>query len=196
MTQKYAKAFIKIEAYSSQWHVKYKQLREIYRFHLAGLYQDIQHVGSTSVKGLDAKPVLDIDIIIEDETQLSEILNRLKDIGYRYLGTAGIPGRHAFAPSEICDAFGKAAPFMAHNLYVCVQGCTALENHIHFRNYLRTHPETMAEYSALKRQLAADAPSLDWYASKKTAFITGVLQKCGFSSDTIDIIRAVNQEKQ
>ncbi|MBD3581309.1 GrpB family protein [Flavobacterium selenitireducens] len=185
---------IKIEPYSSLWPIAYKQLRDVYELHLEGLFQEIQHVGSTSVDGLAAKPILDIDIIIEGEAQLAEIIYRLQDLGYSYVGTLGLPGRHAFTAKEPNVPLKGEAKCMSHNLYVCINGSLSLENHLQFRDYLRAHPESVKEYATLKRELASKARTLEWYVAQKTAFITGVLQNCGFSEDAIDTIRSVNKE--
>lgn len=194
MTYENDNAIIKIEPYSSHWPIAYRQLRDVYEKHLKGLYHDIQHVGSTSVEGLAAKPILDIDIIIEGEARLAEIIYSLQDLGYSYVGTLGLPGRHAFTPNGQNVSLGGEAKCMSHNLYVCISGSLALENHLQFRDYLRAHPESVEEYAALKRELASKAPTLEWYVAQKTAFITDVLQNCGFSEDAIDTIRGVNKE--
>jgi len=195
MTHKNDGTLLKIEPYSSLWPVAYRQLRKVYEQLLEGLYYDIQHVGSTSVEGLAAKPILDIDIIIEDESQLTEIIRRLQLIGYNYRGTMGIPGRHAFYPESLDVYFGVSDGWMEHHLYVCTRGTLALENHIRFRDYLRKHPDALTEYAELKRRLAATASTMEWYVAKKTAFITGVLRNCGLGDTAIDAIQVVNREK-
>jgi GrpB-like predicted nucleotidyltransferase (UPF0157 family) len=189
------KGLIKIEPYSPHWPIAYRQLRDVYEKHLEGLYHDIQHVGSTSVEGLASKPIIDIDIIIEDESQLSEIIRRLQLIGYDYMGTMGIPGRHSFAAASKDVPLGTTEGSMDHHLYVCIQGVLALENHIMFRDYLRNHPEALNEYAGLKQRLAASAITMEWYVSQKTAFITGVLQDCGLGDKAIDAIRSVNKKE-
>jgi len=194
MNQDNDKALITIEPYSPHWPIEYQQLRDVYEKHLKGLYHDIQHVGSTSVEGLAAKPILDIDIILGDESALSEIISRLQQIGYRYMGTMGIPGRHAFAAASVDVPIGVPEGRMDHHLYVCMQGTLALENHIRFRDYLRNHPEALIEYAKLKQGLAVTATSMESYVSQKTAFIIGVLQICGLGDDAIGAIRSANEE--
>lgn len=188
------KALITIEPYSPHWPIAYQLIRDVYEKHLEGLYHDIQHVGSTSVEGLAAKPILDIDIIIGDESALSEIISRLQQIGYRYMGTMGIPGRHAFNAESADIPIGVPEGRMDHHLYVCMQGTLALENHIRFRDYLRNHPEALIEYAKLKQGLAVTAISIESYVSQKTAFITGVLQICGLGDNAIGAIRSANEE--
>lgn len=104
--------------HSPQWAAAFEQLKKIYQQHLGHLVRDIQHVGSTSVPGLPAKPILDIDIIIDDEDTLPEIIRILAGIGYEYVGDLGIKDRYAFkSPPD---------PAMPHHLYVCIAGSDSL----------------------------------------------------------------------
>jgi GrpB-like predicted nucleotidyltransferase (UPF0157 family) len=85
-----------IEGYATEWPVTFEKLRSIYDCHLKGLIKDIQHVGSTSVPGLAAKPVIDIDIIIDAKNFFNEIIFKLSHLGYEYAGDQGIKDREAF----------------------------------------------------------------------------------------------------
>lgn len=80
----------------------------------------------------------------------------------------------------------------AHHLYVCREDSAALRDHLTFRDYLRTHPETARAYAGLKRDLARQFPDVDRYATSKTDFVTGVLQTAGISRARIDHIRREN----
>lgn len=178
-----------IEDYSPQWPVEYERLKKIYEQHLGHLAGDIQHVGSTSVPGLSAKPILDIDIIIDDENKLPTVIKILEGIGYAYAGDLGIKDRYAFrAPSSST---------VAHHLYVCLAGSDSLLNHLKFRDYLRANPEAAAQYGTLKKQLAiAFADDIDGYVEQKTAFITGVLERSGFAEDVIKAIALQNRKSR
>jgi GrpB-like predicted nucleotidyltransferase (UPF0157 family) len=81
----------------------------------------IEHVGSTSITGVAAKPVIDVDIVIASGTNLPVARVRLKTLGYKYRGNLGIDDREAFAPPNDQPA---------HHLYVCLQNSLALRNHI------------------------------------------------------------------
>ena len=103
-------------------------------------------------------------------------IERLSGIGYTHRGNLGIDGREAFRA-------GRNVP--AHHLYVCREDSGALRDHLTFRDYLRTHPETARAYGDLKRKLARQFPEdVDSYATAKTDFVTGVLDgKTGFKGN-------------
>ncbi len=142
----------------------------------------IEHVGSTSVPGLAAKPVIDLDIVIASRAGLPLITPRLANLGYTHRGNLGIDDREAYlAPAN--------QP--AHHLYVCTQTSLALQNHIAVRGYLRTHASEAVAYSNLKKQLAERFPrDRERYVDGKTNFIVSILQQCGLSADALDSIRA------
>ena len=81
----------------------------------------------------------------------------------------------------------------AHNLYVCVEGCDALRNHLLLRDHLRANPQDARAYGDLKKELAREfGDDLDCYCEAKTEFIVGVLRKKGMSADSLDAILAAN----
>ncbi|MBY0414026.1 MAG: GrpB family protein [Bdellovibrionales bacterium] len=144
----------------------------------------IEHVGSTSVLGLAAKPVIDMDIIIPDMSFLEKAIERLRRIGYEYRGNLGIVDR---------EAFKSKSPLIKHNLYVCPQASVALKNHICLRDTLRAYPNLRDEYSSLKQELALKYPdSIDDYVEGKTDFILKILARNGLSSDRLEEIRKAN----
>ena len=144
----------------------------------------MEHVGSTSVEGLAAKPIIDADIVIDDMGVLDEIRHRLEEAGYEYLGERGISERFAFRCKQ---------PEFAHNLYVCVDGCLALRNHLSFRDHLRSHADDRRRYGELKRSLARRYPDdIDAYVRGKTAFITDILRNYGVGEEQLDIIEGQN----
>ncbi|MDQ8141439.1 GrpB family protein [Chryseobacterium sp. CFS15] len=183
-----------IEPYSDDWKLKYEKIEYILKHYLDGLYSDIQHVGSTSVKGLAAKPIIDIDIIIQNLTVRDFITEKLTAMGYCYQGTLGIPGRYSFSQKHPFAPFNKESKeAITHNLYVCESGCVALENHLQFRNYLRNHPTAVKEYADLKYRIAASTEDINEYVAQKTAFITTILKECGLPSSAIQAIRDSNK---
>lgn len=133
----------------------------------------IEHVGSTSVPGLWAKPIIDIDVVIRDMTVLPEIIARLAGIGYRHEGDLGIPGREAFC-------YDGKPELKAHHLYVCPESSPELRRHIAFRDYLRAHPDAVAEYGRIKREGAALFPDdIDAYIAHKSPVIEKIYRECG-----------------
>jgi GrpB-like predicted nucleotidyltransferase (UPF0157 family) len=135
---------------------------------MGSIAASVEHVGSTSVPGLAAKPIIDIDIVVESVADVMVAIERLNPLGYVHQGNLGVDGREAFeSPSGSC----------AHHVYVCARGSAALENHLTIRDYLRLHADAAAAYGMLKKRLAerfaADAIK---YNEGKTEFLAGLLR--------------------
>ena len=147
-----------------------RQLREV----LGALALAIEHVGSTSVLGLAAKPIIDIELVIASTLQFLPVKERLEKFGYIHRGPCGVPGRETFRC--IIDL-----PW--HHLYVCVIGAVPLREHLQFRDRLRANPDVAAAYAALKRELAALYPNdRDAYTEAKTDFIRSQLADAKYIS--------------
>ncbi|WP_400191025.1 GrpB family protein [Hymenobacter sp. B81] len=185
---------ILVTPYSDHWPIHFQQLQEVYASQVSGLVVGIEHVGSTSVPGLKAKPIIDIDVIVADETRLKAVIPRLADLGYRHVGDQGIRGREAFertSPFAPFNHAGQAWP--DHHLYVCLQGSVSLLNHLRFRDYLRAHPEQAQAYGQLKEKLAAEcAGDMNRYVAGKTPFILRILQQLGFETASLAAIHSQN----
>ena len=132
----------------------------------------IEHVGSTSVEGLSAKPIIDLDIVIENDK--FEIIKRLlNDKGYKHEGDLGIEGREAFSYSE-------KEELMTHHLYVCPKDSKELFKHITFRDFLKNNPALASEYSKVKEQAAVLYPDdIDKYMEFKSEIIEKIYKRCG-----------------
>lgn len=144
----------------------------------------IEHVGSTSVPGLAAKPVIDMTIVVPTAAAMAAVIERLATIGYRHRGDLGIPGREAFASP-------RGTP--SHHLYACEAGNDGLRNHLAVRDRLRRDPAAAQAYGELKKQLAAEfADDIDGYVDGKTDFIVSLLAGAGFSRAQLDAIRKLN----
>jgi len=146
----------------------------------------VEHVGSTSVPGLAAKPVIDLDVVIASPAHVPAVIRQLASVGYDHLGDLGIEGREAFR--------AHVAEIPAHNLYVCPQQSIALRNHLTLRNHLRSHFADRAAYAALKRRLAAQFPNdIASYVAGKSDFIAAILGQCGFAAEHLHRIRGANR---
>ena len=132
-----------------------------------------EHVGSTSVEGMSAKPIIDIDVVIKDESVFEEVVRRLAGIGYIHEGDLGIKGREAFRYS------GKNH-LREHHLYVCPQDSRELFRHVRFRDFLRGHPEAVKRYSEVKETAARLFPdNIDGYMEYKAPCIKEIYSLCG-----------------
>ena len=159
--------------YDKAWKTDFEAVRREIEAAAGDLILGIEHVGSTSVEGMWAKPCIDLDVVIPDYTMLAAIIARLEAIGYEHEGDLGIPGREAFRYSD-------KPHLKTHHLYVCPQDSVELHRHITFRDYLRSHPEAVKQYSAVKEAAAELFPDdVDRYIAYKSPCIAALYRLCG-----------------
>ena len=159
--------------YDEHWEQDFLDIEKELRDALGSLAMSIEHVGSTSVKGLSAKPVIDIDIVIRDRSVFGGVVEALAKAGYHHEGDLGIKDREAFK-------YDGKEHLRKHHLYVCPQDSAELRRHITFRDYLRKHPEAAAEYGRIKEEAAALFPDdIDKYIEYKSPCIEDIYKKCG-----------------
>lgn len=172
------------------WPAYFRALRDFITPALAGVPHVIEHVGSTSVPGLAAKPIIDLTVVVPDAKYIPDVIARLEGLGYRHRGDLGVTAREAFSPPPTPPA---GVRWMRHNLYAAPRdAAVGIQNPLRFRDYLRTHPEAVAEYARLKRGLAERHPdSVDRYCRAKTMFIVDCLRRAGMPEDELAaVIRA------
>jgi len=163
------------------WSQTFGELRTVVVRALGDLALAVEHVGSTSVPGLAAKPIIDLDVVIALRDRLPVVFERLRALGYVHQGDLGLEGREAFrreGEDVPRDAWAGQAAWPSHNLYVCAQDNREFARHLAFRNYLRAHPDDAAAYADLKRDLAQrHQGDRDAYSRAKTEFVESILQK-------------------
>jgi uridine kinase len=148
----------------------------------------IEHIGSTSVPGLAAKPIIDMSVVVRSTEDVPLGIERLATLGYVHRGNLGVEGR---------EAFQSPAQLPAHHLYLCPAGSLGLINPLALRDYLRAHPEVARAYGNLKKTLALEFPNdMDSYLDGKTDLILGILRQVGFSRDQLDTIERINRKPQ
>ena len=130
---------------------------------LAGVERVTAHIGSTVVPGLDAKPIIDLGVVVADQAAVAAAIGVLAAAGWQHEGDLGVPGRDAFRPPE---------GMIYHHLYVVTDGSQAHRDHVALRDLLRAHPGHAARYARLKHQLAP-LPRAD-----RTAYVTGKADLC------------------
>lgn len=158
---------IVIADYDPDWPVQFEKIRSQVAEQLGPVAVTIEHVGSTSVPGLAAKPIIDIDIVVASDDDVPQAIELLRPLGYEHEGDLGVTGREAFAVPP--GAY-------QHHLYVVTVGGRELKRHVAFRDRLRRDSQARREYEALKRRLAAQ-PGVDRsnYSQLKSDFIEKVL---------------------
>ncbi len=133
------------------------------------LVVSIEHVGSTAVPGLAAKPIIDIDVLLRSSSNLGLIIRKLAEAGYEHEGDLGVAGREAFRVKPTT---------VQHHLYVCKFGSREFDRHVTFRNYLRSHPAEANAYAILKRELASRfGADREGYNRAKSAFVQRILRR-------------------
>jgi GrpB-like predicted nucleotidyltransferase (UPF0157 family) len=159
--------------YDDQWKQDFLKIKTELADALGQLATGIEHVGSTSVEGLSAKPVIDIDVVIKDYSVFDNVVIALEKIGYRHEGNLGIPEREAFK-------YDGKEHLKKHHLYVCPEDSEELKRHIAFRDYLRSHPDAVKEYSRIKEDGARMYPyDIDRYIEYKSPLIDKIYKEIG-----------------
>jgi GrpB-like predicted nucleotidyltransferase (UPF0157 family) len=150
---------------------EYKQLFEAEKLKIAEALGEnalhIHHVGSTSIPGAIAKPLLDIAVAVKDLEAIH--IPAMEALGYQCMGEYGIPGRCYFVKRRDGD-------MSTHHVHCYEEGHEGLENQLLFRDYLRAHPEAVQEYNALKMFLLETYPNdRPKYTESKTGFVLHIL---------------------
>lgn len=159
--------------YDERWKRDFLKIKAELASTLGQLAIGIEHVGSTSVQGLSAKPIIDIDVVIKDYSILKDVVAALGEIGYQHEGNLGIVGREAFK-------YDGKEHLKKHHLYVCPEDSTELRRHIAFRDFLRAHPEAVREYSRIKEEGAKQYPhNIERYLEYKSPFIEKIYAEIG-----------------
>jgi len=177
---------IVVVEYDPAWPQRFESLRAPLAAALGDVALAIEHVGSTAVAGLAAKPIVDMDVVVA-RGQVGTAIERLASLGYEHKGDLGVPGREAMRHPP-------GAP--RHHLYVCPEGNLALANHLAVRDYLRANVDAARAYSELKRRLAVTfADDVDGYVDAKTPLILEILRASGFDTGDLAAIAAINRRR-
>jgi GrpB-like predicted nucleotidyltransferase (UPF0157 family) len=139
-----------IEKYNEDWKNHYELIKNILENSLSKTIK-IEHVGSTSISGMWAKPIIDIDIVIENVNDFEKTKKELEEIGYLHQGDQGIIGREVFKKNNIIK--NEILDKINHHLYVCTKDNEEFKKHILFRDYLNKHCEMKMEYNNIKKAI-------------------------------------------
>jgi GrpB-like predicted nucleotidyltransferase (UPF0157 family) len=175
---------IEVVDWSPRWAEQYEEVAAVLTRALADVRSArVEHVGSTSVPGLAAKPVLDVDVIVEPE-DVPAAVAALESVGYVHRGDLGVTGREAF----------HAPDGPRRNVYVCTAGTANVRNHLAVRDVLRRRADLREAYDSVKRALAADpGMDIDTYIAGKSAVLQEVLEASGeLSDEELAAIRRLN----
>jgi len=160
-----------IESCNPSWPGEFQKFRDWLWPRVRDVALDTVHVGSTSVPGLAAKPILDCVLVVESAGALPRLVERLRGLGYEHDGDGGVPTRERFKG-------GPRDGFMTYYLYACPKDSPELKRQILFRDFLRGHDVARDEYAALKQSLAEKhRHDIDAYTDGKHGFIMGILER-------------------
>ena len=142
--------------YQDNWPEKFKRIKNELTRVLSFEDLAIEHIGSTSVIGLAAKPIIDLDIVYYKTEQFKVIVEKLKSIGYLHNGNQGVPGREVFKRNPDYDNH-PVLDSIQHHLYACHSSSIELKRHLTFRNTLRSNKDARDAYGLLKHEIANQA---------------------------------------
>ncbi len=166
MSESGASDDVVIVDYDHRWPTAYEQEKALICQTLGDVILDIQHVGSTAVPGLCAKPVIDILVAVARFDAVEEYSRRLSPLGYQ----------HVSHPDDAVRLFFRKGMPRTHHLHIVEYGTEEHRRHLLFRDYLHAHGDAAREYETLKRELASKfAANRPLYTESKTDFIRSVV---------------------
>jgi GrpB-like predicted nucleotidyltransferase (UPF0157 family) len=177
-----------IVEYNKEWPMFFNKIKEELENNLNSFVK-IEHVGSTAIKGMCAKPIIDIVIVVKDEDHFNQIKNELEiQFGYYHVGDWNVPGREVFKRKNSLHKMSNLEQSLLdknifknngniksdvldtieHNLYVCKIGAEELKRYILFRDYLNKNHEEMLKYYRLKQEIIKNYGNEDYNKYVKT----------------------------
>lgn len=155
---------VQVVPYDPSWPSRYRREAALLREALGDCLVEIHHIGSTSVPGLWAKPIIDILPVVTAVEEADRRRAALEALGYEYLGEFGIPGRRYLR---------KGGEHRTHQVHLFGrESRDEIRRHLAVPAYLRCHPDAARDYAQLKRRLARRFPrDIDGYCDGKDAFV-------------------------
>lgn len=163
---------VEVQPYNKQWISIFEE--EANRLHkIFGLeIIDIHHIGSTSINGLKAKPIIDIMPVVKDITRIDHFNISMIAIGYKPKGENGISQRRYFQ---------KGGDNRTHHVHIYQSGSSEIVRHLAFRDYLRAHPDVAKKYGDLKEYLSQLFPyDIESYIKGKEQLALEIERKAMF----------------
>jgi GrpB-like predicted nucleotidyltransferase (UPF0157 family) len=160
---------IKVVPYDGRWPHWFQQIAAELEPFVSAHALRIDHVGSTSVPGLAAKPIIDVDVVAPSEAEVSTLIGAIISAGYRWRGDLGVTGREAFGPV-------RDSGLPEHHLYLVVENNKAHLDHLLLRDVLRHDAALRDEYATLKLSNVDVAEgNMDVYVAAKANFVARLL---------------------
>jgi GrpB-like predicted nucleotidyltransferase (UPF0157 family) len=154
---------VEVCSYNEKWSVKFAEEAEKLNLIFGKEMVNIYHIGSTSVPGLKAKPIIDLMPVVKNIDIVYQYNEEMKKIGYEPKGENGIPGRRYFQ---------KGGDNRTHHVHMYQLGSDEIKRHLAFRDYLRKHQDVKKTYGDLKEELAKQFPyDIESYINGKDRFV-------------------------
>jgi len=159
-----------IEAYNPEWAIEFQREAKKINNIFSEKIIDIEHIGSTSVKELGAKPIIDIMGGVKDLKDVEEFIEPLNQIGYEFVYHKEFPFRRFFRKGQWSAG--------THHLHIYQYQSEHWDNNILFRDYLRNHQDVLEQYYGIKKELAQKYQfDRKQYTSAKAPFIQNIINK-------------------
>lgn len=153
---------VRLTDYRENWAKMFQAEAEFLKIIFGNEIKRFEHFGSTSVKGMKAKPVIDMMCIVKDIGKIDSFNQQMEWLGYDVAGEWGIAGRRLFR---------KGGENRSHHIHFYQHDNPQIERHLLFRDYLRSHPEEAAMYSLFKEELSRRFENTSVYSPAKKAFV-------------------------
>lgn len=153
---------VRLSDFNENWAKLYQDEADFLRTIFTDEIVRFEHFGSTSIPGLQAKPVIDMMCIVKDINNVDLHNDKMNQLGYDVAGDWGIPGRRLFR---------KGGEERTHHIHFYQTDNPQIERHLIFRDYLRCHPEEVARYSQFKEELAERFENTSEYSPAKKTFV-------------------------
>ena len=159
--------------YDPKWPKLFEKEKKLILGAIGHIIIRIEHIGSTSIPGLGAKPIIDILVAINQLSDAKKCIEPLQMIGYEYQ-----PGHEAHIPERRYFRKGEPPTEQHYHLHMVELKSDFWKKHLLFRDHLRAHPEVSQEYQELKKQLAVEyGKNREGYTEAKTSFIESIVVK-------------------
>ena len=176
---------IEVVPYSPEWPEMFALEAELIKQALGNNCITIHHIGSTSVLGLSAKPIIDILPVVRDIQEVDKTTKAMESLGYEAKGEYGIAFRRYFQKDQNAKTY---------NVHVYQEGDPEISRYLKFRDWMRSHPDDAENYAKLKEGLAAKFPEdILQYCNGKDAFVASIDAKDGF--DGWRIVKALTDRE-
>jgi GrpB-like predicted nucleotidyltransferase (UPF0157 family) len=161
---------VRLSSYNSEWKKIYKKEKELLLSVLGDQVLDIQHIGSTSVPGVKAKPIIDIVIAVKKIKDVEKLIESVEKLGYEYKHEAGVSGRRFFVKGSEKNR--------THYIHMVKLSGKQWKNLTNFREYLLEDKKNIKKYNELKESLSREhKDDRDIYTKKKSFFIGKAIKK-------------------